>query len=50
MSDLKYQKISQHTGMIMKYRIAYRIAASVSRYVSYREVVHRCTPSNQTKS
>ena len=27
-----------------KYRIAYRIAASVSRYVSYRELVYRCTP------
>ena len=28
----------------MKYRIVYRIVASVSRYVSYREVLYRCTP------
>ena len=30
---------------IMKYRITYRIVTSVSRYVSYREVVYRCTPT-----
>ena len=31
----------------MKYRIVYRIAASVSRYISYREVLYRCTPTRK---